>query len=350
MGFKHNGEIREILMIRRNLIKLIATTLLVLAQFSASTLLAVTPPKETLQPVTVGMLKFGTARWEMHVIKSLKLDEKFGIDLKLMDVAGKPASHVALMAGEADIVLSDFLWVAALRGKGEGFTLVPHSYAVGGLIIPQNGKIKSLTDLPGKTIGIAGGPVDKSWVALQAYYLQETGDTLGDKIDAKFGAPPLINELLAEGKIDASLNFWHWNARAKAAGNVELVSVASMMEEMGINPKPPLLGWVFRDSTAEGRPEAIKGFMDASFAAKEILLTDDAVWETLRKKMKATDNDVLFEKLRDDYRAGILTAYNEETISAAAASFAIMAEIGGEELVGENKTMDPGTFWAGYSR
>ena len=336
-------------MIRRNLLKLTAGSLLLAGLFTAAPLLAVSPPK-VLEPVTVGMLKYGTARWEMQVIKDQKLDEKFGIDLTLMDVAGKQASHVALMAGEADIVLSDFLWVAVLRGQGEDFALVPHSYAVGGLIIPPNGAVGSLADLPGKTIGIAGGPVDKSWVALQAYYLQQTGDTLADKVNARFGAPPLINELLAEGQIDASLNFWHWNARAKAAGNTELVSVASMMDEMGIKPKPPLLGWVFRNSVAEERPDGIKGFMDASFAAKERLLNDDAVWETLRGKMRATDNDVLFEKLRDDYRAGILTAYNEETIAAAAASFAIMAEIGGEDLVGESKAMDPGTFWAGYSR
>ena len=336
-------------MIRRNLLKLAAGSLLLAGLFNAAPLLAVSPPK-VLEPVTIGMLKYGTARWEMQVIKDQKLDEKFGIDLTLMDVAGKQASHVALMAGEADIVLSDFLWVAVLRGQGEDFALVPHSYAVGGLIIPPNGAISSLADLPGKTIGIAGGPVDKSWVALQAYYLQQTGDTLADKVNARFGAPPLINELLAEGQIDASLNFWHWNARAKAAGNTELVSVASMMDEMGIKPKPPLLGWVFRNSVAEERPDGIKGFMDASFAAKELLLNDDAVWETLRGKMRATDNDVLFEKLRDDYRAGILTAYNEETIAAAAASFAIMAEIGGEDLVGESKAMDPGTFWAGYSR
>jgi NitT/TauT family transport system substrate-binding protein len=334
------------ILVPSGLLKTVAGIVLLVVLFFTTSLLAVTPPK-ALEPVTVGMLKFGTARWEMQVIKDHKLDEKFGIDLKLMDVASKQASHVAIMAGEADIVLSDFLWVAVLRGQGDGFTLVPHSYAVGGLIVPANSAISSLTDLPGKTIGVAGGPVDKSWVTLQAYYLQQTGDTLADKVNARFGAPPLINELLAEGQIDASLNFWHWNARAKADGNVELVSVASMMDEMGISPKPPLLGWVFRNSVAEDRPQAIKGFMDASFAAKNLLLNDDSVWKILRGKMRATDNDVLFEKLRDDYRAGILTSYDEETIVAAAALFAIMAEIGGEDLVGKSKTMDPGTFWDG---
>ena len=331
-------------------LKVVISGVLFVFLYASAPVSAVTPPKEELNSVTVGMLKFGTARWEMKVIKDYELDKKFGVDLELMDVAGKQASHVALMAGEADIVLSDFLWVASLRAQGEDFTLVPHSFAVGGLIVPPDGSISSLTDLTGKTIGIAGGPVDKSWVALQAYYLKKTGENLAGKIDARFGAPPLINELLAEGKIDASLNFWHWNARAKAAGNIELVSVASMMDEMGIKPKPPLLGWVFRDSTAQERPKAIEGFIAASFAAKQLLLNDDEVWETLRGKMRAKDDDRLFERLRDDYRAGILTEYTEQTIGAAEASFSIMAEIGGEKLVGKSKTMDSGTFFPAFRR
>ena len=312
--------------------------------------LAVTPPKKELQPVNVGVLLNGTASWEMQVIQDLELDKEFGIELQLKDVSGKQASHVALMAGDVDIVLSDFVWVAALRANGENFTAVPHSYAVGGLMVLPEGSIKSLADLPGKTIGIAGGPVDKSWVILQAYYAAQTGESLADKVNARFGAPPLINELLAEGQIDASLNFWHFNARAKASGADEMISVANMMGEMGIANQPPLLAWVFRDETASEKPDAIKGFLDASFAAKEILLTDDAVWEGLREKMRATDNDALFTQLRDDYRAGILQAYNDDTIAAAAASFAVMAEHGGADLVGDSNTMDAGTFWAGYRR
>ena len=71
-------------------------------------------------------------------------------------------------------------------------------------------------------------------------------------------------------------------------------------------------------------------------------------FEGLREKMRATDNDALFTTLRDDYRAGILRSYNDDTIAAAAASFAIMAEHGGPDLVGDSTEMDSGTFWAGY--
>lgn len=300
--------------------------------------------------VTVGVMLTGTARWEMEVIQSQGLDEKHGFQLVLRDTVGKKAGHVALMSGDADVILSDFVWVASLRANGEAMVTVPHSLAVGGVMVPEGSDIASVRDLAGKTIGIAGGPLDKSWIALQAYYGKVTdGEKLADSVSAKFGAPPLINELLANGDIDAALNFWHFNARAKAAGNTELVSVARMMDEMGIDPKPPLLSWVFREETADAKPQAIKAFLSASYEAKQILKTDDATWEGLRELMRATENDALFETLRHDYRAGIVTSYDQSTIDAAAQAFALMAEYGGEELVGASDTMDPGTFWSGFS-
>lgn len=298
--------------------------------------------------VVVGVQLTGTASWEMQAITDAQIDARNGIALELIDVANKQAGHVALLSGEADLILSDYIWVASLRAAGEAITCVPHSLAVGGLMIPPTSDIASVTDLPGKTIGIAGGPVDKSWIALQAYYAQQTGDTLVDKVEAKFGAPPLINELLANGELDASLNFWHFNARAKAAGMVELISVADMMTGMGITNQPPLLAWVFMEATAAEKEEELTHFFDASFEAKALLASDDAVWDGLRDKMGATDNETLFHTLRDDYRAGIIQSYNDDMIAAAATAFAIMAEYGGAELVGDSATMDPGTFWDGY--
>lgn len=306
---------------------------------------AYSPPAED---VVVGVQLTGTASWEMQTILDQGLDVQNEIALELIDVANKQAGHIALLSGAAHLILSDYIWVASLRAAGEPVTCVPHSLAVGGLMIPSDSDIGAVTDLPGKTIGIAGGPMDKSWIALQAYYAQQTGDTLVDKVDAKFGAPPLINELLGNGALDASLNFWHFNARAKAAGQRELISVADMMTGMGITNQPPLLAWVFLEETAIEMEKALVHFFDASFEAKALLASDDAIWEDLRVKMGATDNDALFETLRDDYRAGIVTGYNDEMIDAAATAFAIMAEYGGPELVGDSATMDPGTFWAGY--
>lgn len=301
------------------------------------------------QTVVVGVQLSGTAKWEMEVIQTRGLDREHGFVLELVDVADKQAGHVALMSGAADIILSDYIWVASLRTAGEDLVAVPHSLAVGGLIVPAGSEIASVEDLPGRKIGVAGGPQDKSWIILQAYYRSLTGETLADKVQADFGAPPLVNELLAEGQIDAGLNFWHFNARAKAAGMTEVVTVAEMLEGMGMETVPPLLTWVFREETAAAKEDAIRAFLDASFAAKRILATDDAAWEELRGTMGVEGDEALFAQLRDDYRRGIVSELSPELYQAAEEAFGMMAEFGGPELVGESEAMDQGTFWKGYT-
>ena len=168
--------------------------------------------------LVLGLQESGTVQWEIEAIRALGLDEKHGVTLEIRPLADSRAGQIALQAGAVDVILSDFTWVSAQRSQGSDFAMVPHSLAVGGLIVPANSAIEKVEDLAGKTIGVAGGPVDKSYVVLQAYYAALTGSVLTNDAEARFGAPPLINELLASGGVDAGLNFWHWNARAKAAG------------------------------------------------------------------------------------------------------------------------------------
>lgn len=300
--------------------------------------------------LSLGIQESGTAQWEIETIKALGLDAKHGLTLELRPVADSRAGQIALQAAAVDVILSDFVWVSIQRNSGNMITMVPHSLAVGGLMVNADSPIATVADLKGTTIAIAGGPVDKSWVTLQAYYNNVTGGTLVDEVRAQYGAPPLINELLAKGEADAALNFWQWNARARAAGAREVISVASMLTEMGVSEEPPLLGWAFTDATAAAKPEALKAFFDASFEAKQILLTDDAAWEGLKGVMGAADDPGLFEALKTDYRAGIVTKYDPDNMQAAEASFALMAKYGGADLVGDVPTLAEGTFWTGYSK
>ena len=303
-----------------------------------------------VKSLVVGVQESGTVQWEIETIKSLGLDKKHGLTLEVRPVADSPAGQIALQAGEVDVILSDFVWVTMQRGEGNKVTMVPHSRAVGGLMVPEGSDITKVEDLKGHTIAVAGGPMDKSWVTLQAYYNSVTGAKLVDDVTANYGAPPLVNELLGNGGADAALNYWQWNARSKVTGSTELLSVADMLEALGVSEQPPLLGWTFTDETGKEKKAAITAFLDASFEAKDALLNDDEVWTGLQTLMGADGDEALFMRLRDDYRAGIVTSYNPTKMAAAKEAFALMAEFGGSELVGEKSTLDANTFWRGYRK
>jgi NitT/TauT family transport system substrate-binding protein len=266
------------------------------------------------------------------------------------DVADSPAGQVALQAKAADIVLSDFVWVNLQRHQGNMVTMVPHSLAVGGLMVDPKAGIKSIADLKGKTFAVSGSPVDKSFVILSADYKKQTGGTLVDDADVKFGAPPLVNELLTGGKAQAALNLWNWAARAKVAGMTQLTGVPELLKDLGVTETPPLLGWTFFEDVAKEKKKEIVAFLDASFETKQALLTDDALWDKIRPAMNVKDDDALFKQLRDDYRAGIVTHYIASDMEPAKQSFALMAQFGGKDVVGDVTDLDDGTFWKGYHK
>ena len=122
--------------------------------------------------IEIGTLENGTVNWELQTIKDRGFDTANGFTLELLPLAGNPATQVAMQGGEVDAIVSDFLWVAQQRAQGADFTFLPYSTAVGSLVVPADSPVQTLADLKGKKIGIAGGPVDKSWLILRAYARQ----------------------------------------------------------------------------------------------------------------------------------------------------------------------------------
>ena len=294
--------------------------------------------------VRIGALKFGTVNWELDTILHNGLDTENGVALEIVEMAGRNASAVALQGGAVDVIVSDWIWVSRQRAAGADYTFVPYSLAVGALMVRPDSGIESLADLDGRKLGIAGGPVDKSWLLLRAFGQQELGRDLADMVEPVFGAPPLMNELMMSGEIPAVLNFWHYNARLSAAGMTELVSVVDMLPGLGVEAQPPLLGWVFSESWAADNAAAIDGMLTASRAAKQLMAESDAEWERLRPMTRA-DSDVALAALRDAWRAGVPTSFGPQDIDAAETVFSVMAELGGDDLTGGTTELAAGTFW-----
>lgn len=288
------------------------------------------------------VLKFGTVNWELDVIKRRGLDAANGFTLEVQGVAGGSAAKVAFQGGEADVIVSDWLWVARQRAAGKDYVFVPYSKAVGGLMVSADSTAQSLEDLAGAKIGIAGGPLDKSWLILQAYAQQEYGMDLAGTTEQVFGAPPLIFKSALSGEVQASINFWHWMAKMDAAGMRKLIDVADAATALGLDPETPLLGYVVKGELLREQPELVQGLVAASRGAKDILAVDDAEWELLRARMNAK-TDAQFDLLKAGFRAGI-PAPGPVDEAAAGKMLALMAELGGEELIGKATSLPDGVF------
>ncbi|WP_029062982.1 ABC transporter substrate-binding protein [Labrenzia sp. DG1229] len=297
---------------------------------------------EETPPLKAAVLKVGTVNWELDTIQHNGLDTQNGFQLEVMGLAGNPATRIAFQGGEADIVVADWLWVARQRADGHDYVFVPYSKAVGGLMISGDSDAKTLKDLAGQKIGIAGGPVDKSWLILRAYAEQEYGMDLAAETEQVFGAPPLIFKNALAGRTAGAINFWHFAAKMKAKGMRELISVSDAAKALGLDPETPLLGYVFHGDMLRERPNLVRGFMAASRGAKDILATDPQAFDRIRPLMRAkTDAD--FEALKTGFIAGIpaLGPVNEEQ---AERMLEVMARLGGEKLVGSATTLPEGVF------
>ena len=295
--------------------------------------------------VRVGVLKFGTVNWELKSMQHHGLDTANGFELEIVPFAGGDATRIALLGGEVDVIVSDWLWVSRQRAEGRDFTFVPYSSSVGAIMVPGDSDIKSMADLKGKNIGVAGGPLDKSWLLLQGMARQENDLNLATENDIAFGAPPLLAEKARDGELDAVLNYWHFNARLEAEGFRRLVSAEDAANALGSSGPVASIGYVFREQWAQDGLAA--GFIKASRETKQIMNDSDEEWDRLSSSGAIKDSPEALLVLRDRFREGIPSREHDDEVSDAGVIYGVLSELGGRKLVGNAMQMADGTYWDG---
>ena len=318
--------------------------------FCAIALLALvglaSPPALAAEKVRLSVLKFGTVSWLLDTIQANKLDKAEGIELDIVPLASTQATTIGLQGGSADIIATDWLWVSRERTSGGEFTFSPFTTALGSIMVPPDSPIKTLADLKGKKLGVAGGPLDKSWLLIVAYALRTANIDLRTETRQEFGAPPLLAERAKQGALDAVLNFWPYAARLEAVGFTQLIGVEDVVRELGAKGEVAMVGYVFSESWAKENPKAVDGFLRAAKKADELLATSDEEWQRLKPLMQVED-EATFEALRRRYREGIPERPVGQNEADAKVLYQFLREFGGERLVGAGNELAPGTFWHG---
>lgn len=296
------------------------------------------------EPLRLAVLKFGTVNWELDVIRHHGLDKQEGVELDVVELASTQAAKVALQAESADLIVSDWLWVSRTRRRGGNFVYVPYSSAVGAVMVPPESTAKSLADLQGKKLGVAGGPLDKSWLILKMYARQLANLDLAEVTEPAFGAPPLLAKKAEQRELAAVLNYWPYCARLEAKGFRTLIGVTEAAAELGATGQVAMIGYVFRESWAKRNASVIDGFLRAVRRARQILATSDAEWQRIKPLTLAEDEATLIA-LRRRYREGI----PKSSVAAMRASTEelsrLLAKSTGGSITDPAGGLAPGTFW-----
>lgn len=291
----------------------------------------------------IASLKFGSLSWLLDTIKAEGLDQKAGLRLDIIEVATNQAGPVALLSGDADVIVSDWTWAMRQRALGEKVKFSPYSSALGAVMVPKASGIKSVGDLTGKRLGVAGSAIDKSWLLLRAYSRKTLGKDVADIASLNFGAAPLLTEELRNGRLDAVLNFWTYSARLAGQGYVQLLSMADVLKDLGVAPVPPLVGFVWRERTEAEKGAQIAALMGAVHEGLAVLATSDAAWERLRPLVRPA-NDAELAAIRTFYRSGIPGPWTDAETQSAEKLMGLLIELGDKELVGNATRFDAELF------
>ena len=327
-----NGEVKEVRMTSRFQV---FALLLWLA--------AGTAPAAAAETLRISAQSTGTFAWQLDVIRRHGLAEDAGLDLKISESASPDAGKLALNSGSVDLAVVDWLWVARARALGAKWLFYPYSSAAGAVMVKGDSPVREIKDLKDRVLGIAGGPLDKSWLIVQAAAIRQ-GIDLKRAAKLEYGAPPLISQKLQQGETEASLNFWNFCASLETRGYRRILDVRDAEAALGLHQPLALIGYVFSEQFAANHKSTIDRFIAAAQKANDIMLRSDTEWEALRPLMNAED-DRTFKAYRDRTREGIPQRPVAAEEEDARTLFRALANIGGAPLVGPSQELDQALYY-----
>ena len=293
--------------------------------------------------IRLAVQKTGTLAWELDVIKAHGLDRKLNLQIETTELASTEAGKIALRGGSADLILSDWLWVARERSLGDDLVFYPSSSTLGAVMVPGQSPIRAIVDLKGKKLAVAGGPLDKSWLLLQAF-ARRNGIDLRKQATIVYGAPPLLSEKALQGETDATLTYWNFCADLESKGLKRAVAMEQVMQGLGAKGPVAIVGYTFDGAWAVRNRSTVDRFLVATRQAKDILAASEAEWQRLARRIGTTDPNALAIH-RQRYGEGIVRRAVADEEADARALYLVLAEIGGVELVGPARELAPGTFY-----
>ena len=218
----------------------------------------------------------------------------------------------------------------------------PYTSMIGAVMVPENSAIAELADLKGRKLAVAGGPLDKSWLMLQAA-ARRGGLDLRGAAAIVYGAPPLLTEKALQRENDATLTFWNFCAELEGKGFRRAIDIATVERRLGAEGPIAMLGYAFDARWAVKNRSTVARFLDVAAQAKEILAGSEAEWQKLAARIGTTPAGL--EIYRKRYGEGIPRRPIRDEEADAKVLYHALAAIGGADLVGPAREQSAGTLY-----
>ena len=219
--------------------------------------------QSTAAPITVGYPQLSGGSMPLWVIAENHLDQRYGVDVKPIYIAGGAILTHSLIAGDVTIALTGGAVVGAILG-GADLTYIGIGLSTYGFTVYGKPEIKDINDLRGKVFGVItkGASSDHATIALFKRY----GIRYGQDVQILYFARQ--GDLLAslqKGIISGGVFSSPTTVMAKRLGFKKLVDIASFKYPYPHN------AIATRKSFIRQNPEAIKGFLKAYLASIKII-------------------------------------------------------------------------------
>lgn len=297
---------------------------------------------QSAHTVRAGLQASGTFSWMLHAIEYFGIDRELDLSIDGVTYATKEATELALMAGDVDVTVDDFVNVVLMRSRGVPVRAVyPYTLALGGLLVRADSDIRSIADLRGRVIG-AASLSDKSLLILRV--LTTSVYDFDPQFDSETmaAAAPLMTELALRGDMDAVLPFWHFAARMVGSGEFrEIATVHGMLDELGMSSELPNLVVLANDETNR---EALGKFLQALDMAAERMKQDDGIWESiLAEGLYSLPDESLMVSVRERWEASLPNRWDDSIVAGLVELVEQMVRVAGADVVG-TATLDTDAY------
>jgi NitT/TauT family transport system substrate-binding protein len=294
-------------------------------------------------PVRFALIGSGGQDEVSNVIAQFGLDKKYGLALEVIDFTAPGQQYPMFRADAIDVAAGNFVDLLRQRKAGVGLRAFHGFQGYSNLIVTKpDSSIKTFNDLKGKKVG-QFGTTFLDWLIIRAAGKKAYNLDLATDAELVGGAPPLLNQFLAKGDVDATLQFSSLTLGPIAQGQQRVVSeLTDLMQAAGFNPRSFYVQWHVTDKWTAAHPGAIvkvKGMLTDAYSK---LKSDDSVWPPLADKIRITD-PVLVAAYRDLDRRIDNPAYDPSLVAPTQKLLDAIVAVAGEDAVGVT-TLDPAAF------